>query len=167
MACRLWPCQAIIWTNAGILFIGPSGTNFSEILIGIQTFSFKKMHLKMSSAKWRPFCLGLNVLNSQMSLHILPSWTSYVVSIMRILGKKNNHVITTPQFILYIVYRWSHWPRSCSKRSLVWTKRWSSTLVLWTRSSQTNRNNRKKSLNLLWVHTYTMMKRQYTIKPLI
>ena len=24
--------------------------------------SFNKMHLKMSSAKWRPFCLGLNVL---------------------------------------------------------------------------------------------------------
>ena len=52
--------QAIIWTNAGILLIGPLGTNFSEILIGIQTFSFKKMHLKMSSGKWRPFCLGLN-----------------------------------------------------------------------------------------------------------
>ena len=53
----LSPCrrQAIIWTNAGILLIGPLGTNFSEILIGIQTFSFKKMHLKMSSAKWRPF----------------------------------------------------------------------------------------------------------------
>ena len=44
--------QAIIWTNAGILLIGPF---FSEILIGIQTFSFKKMHLEMSSAKWRPF----------------------------------------------------------------------------------------------------------------
>ena len=55
--------QAIIWTNAGILLIGPLGTNFNEILIGIQTFSFKKMHLKMSSAKWRPLCLGLNVLN--------------------------------------------------------------------------------------------------------
>ena len=54
--------QAIIWTNAGILLIEPLGTNFSEILIGIQIFSFKKMHLKMSSAKWRPFCLGLNVL---------------------------------------------------------------------------------------------------------
>ena len=54
--------QAIIWTNAGILLIGPLGTNFSENLIGIQTFSFKKMSLKMSSAKWRPFCLGLNVL---------------------------------------------------------------------------------------------------------
>ena len=54
--------QAIIWTNAGILLIGLLGTNFSEILIGIQTFSFAKMHLKMSSAKWHPFCLGLNVL---------------------------------------------------------------------------------------------------------
>ena len=54
--------QAIIWTKAGILLIGPLGTNFVEILVGIQTFSFEKMHLKMSSAKWRPFCLGLNVL---------------------------------------------------------------------------------------------------------
>ena len=44
-------CQAIIWTNAGLLAIGSLGTNFSEILIKIQNFSFKKMHLKMSSAK--------------------------------------------------------------------------------------------------------------------
>ena len=59
----LSPCrrQAIIWTNAGLL-IGPLGTNFNEILIEIHTFSFKKMHSKMSSVKWRPFCLGLNVL---------------------------------------------------------------------------------------------------------
>ena len=56
--------QAIIWTNAGLFLIGPLGTNFSEILIEILTFSFKKMHLKVSSAKWRPFCLGLNVLRS-------------------------------------------------------------------------------------------------------
>ena len=41
--------QAIIWTIAGIELIGPLGTNLSEISIGIQTFSFKKMHLKMSS----------------------------------------------------------------------------------------------------------------------
>ena len=55
--------QVIIWTDAGILLIGPLGTNFNEILIGIETFSFKKMHLKMSSAKWRPLCLGLNVFS--------------------------------------------------------------------------------------------------------
>ena len=54
--------QAIVWTNAGILLIWPLGTNFSEILIAIETFSFKKMHFKLSSGKWRPSCLGLNVL---------------------------------------------------------------------------------------------------------
>ena len=40
--------QAIIWTNAGILLIRFLGTNFSEILMGIQTFSFKKMHSKIN-----------------------------------------------------------------------------------------------------------------------
>ena len=55
--------QAIIWTNAGILSIVLSGTNFSEILIEICALLFKKMHLKMSSGKWRPFCLGLNALS--------------------------------------------------------------------------------------------------------
>ena len=54
--------QAIIWTNVGILLIGPIQTNFSEILSEIHTFSFKKMHFKTSSAKPRPSCLGLNVL---------------------------------------------------------------------------------------------------------
>ena len=54
--------QAIIWTNAGILWIGPLGINFSEILIEILTSSFTKMRLKVSSAKWRAFCLGLNAL---------------------------------------------------------------------------------------------------------
>ena len=54
--------QAFIITTAGILLIGTLGTNFSEILSEIYTFSFKKMHLKMSSGRWRPFCLGLNEL---------------------------------------------------------------------------------------------------------
>ena len=41
--------QAIIGTNAGILLIGPVGTNFSETLKELHTSSLKKMHLKMSS----------------------------------------------------------------------------------------------------------------------
>ena len=64
--------QAIIWTSAGILLIGPlPGANFSEILIGIQTLSFKKIHLTMSSAKWRPFCPGLNVFWLATNYHWL------------------------------------------------------------------------------------------------
>ena len=47
--------QASIWTNAGILSIGPLGTIFNEISIGIQAFPFKRMHLKMSSGKWCHF----------------------------------------------------------------------------------------------------------------
>ena len=64
--------QAIIWTNAGILLIGPLGTNFSKISIKIHTFSFKKMHLKMLSARWRPFCLSLNMLS--FHIHHRPSF---------------------------------------------------------------------------------------------
>ena len=52
--------QAIIWTSDGILLNGPLGTNFSEIVIKIIDLYLKKM--KMSSGKWRPSCLGLNVL---------------------------------------------------------------------------------------------------------
>ena len=59
--------QAIIWTNAGILLIGSLGTNFSQILIVIYTLSFKKIHLKVSSGKWRPFCLGLTVFKSPVT----------------------------------------------------------------------------------------------------
>ena len=65
--------QAIIWTNAGILSIGPLGTNFSEILIEIYVFSFKKMHLEMSSGKWRLFCFGLNVFKLPLLASSVPA----------------------------------------------------------------------------------------------
>ena len=74
--------QAIIWTNARILLTRPLGTNLSDILIGIQTFSFMKTHLKMSSVKWRPFCLGVNVLIESVKT------TSMQKDSIRILSKK-------------------------------------------------------------------------------
>ena len=54
--------QVIISTNTGLFLIGTLGTHFSEILGEIHTFSFKKMHLKMLSAKWWQICLHLNML---------------------------------------------------------------------------------------------------------
>ena len=56
--------QAITWTNAGLLSIRPLGTNFSEIRIKTQKISFKEMHLKMLSAKQRPFCPGGDELST-------------------------------------------------------------------------------------------------------
>ena len=99
--------QAIIWTNAGILLIGPLRTNFSEIVIEILTFSFKKMRLKVSSAKWRPFCLGLNVLKLHVHLFlrvliISPYWFRWFLS--AILAYKPTSVmsynITRPQPVI-------------------------------------------------------------------
>ena len=84
--------QVIIWTNVRILLIGPLGTNFSEILIEIQTCSLKKMHLKVPPAKWRPFCLGLNVLSFKMcgavwswpgSHDIFPDWSRSISAARR------------------------------------------------------------------------------------
>ena len=81
--------QAIIWTNEGILLIPTLGTNFSEILSEIHSFSFKKMHLKMSSAKWRLFLSRPQWVNSlrqrQNSCHFADdisdtfSWMEIVV----------------------------------------------------------------------------------------
>ena len=71
-------CQAIIWTNAGILLIQTLGTNFSEILMEIYTFQFKKMHLEMSSGKCRPSCLGLNLLMSWWNQYII--WVHQAVT---------------------------------------------------------------------------------------
>ena len=61
--------QAIIWTNAELLSIGPLGTKFSEIQVKIQNFSFMKMHLKMLSVKQRPFCRGEDELKSEQYGH--------------------------------------------------------------------------------------------------
>ena len=78
--------QAIIWNYARLLLIEPLRTNISEISIGIQALSFKKMHLNMSSAKWRLFCLGLNVLTGHYRArwrlwrnHGSVSWTFFSI----------------------------------------------------------------------------------------
>ena len=89
--------QAIPWTNAGISLIGSIGINFSEKLIEIYTFLFKKTRLKMSSGKCQQFFLSLNVLiwhmqhgrahmswsvkhHSQKVLCFILTWSKYKMS---------------------------------------------------------------------------------------
>ena len=59
MACRLAGAKPL---SEPMLKYELFGANFCEIFIEIHAFPFKKLHLKMSSAKRWPFCLGLNVL---------------------------------------------------------------------------------------------------------
>ena len=70
--------QAIIWTNVGLLLIGPLGTNFNETLLEIYFFHWKKMLLKTSSGKWLPSCLvGLKVLRAG-TLAVIAGHFSYL-----------------------------------------------------------------------------------------
>ena len=55
--------QPIISTNPALLLIGPLGT-----FQWIQQFSYKKINLKMSSRKWRPFYLSLNSITSHFCI---------------------------------------------------------------------------------------------------
>ena len=56
--------QAIIWTSAGLLLIGPLGTKFSEIIIEILTFSFKKCAWKCRLRN------GVHFVSASMWTHI-------------------------------------------------------------------------------------------------
>ena len=91
-------CQAIIWTNAGILLIRKLGTNFSEILSEIRIFSLKKMLLKMSSAKWQQICLGLKVLTSPKLTYV--NWNGESIF-------SRSSVLTIPTGFSYILDIWS------------------------------------------------------------
>ena len=60
--------------NGEILLIRPLGTNFSEILIGFQTFSFNKMHLKSRLPNGvylsRPQCVNKYVGKIFLTRHV-------------------------------------------------------------------------------------------------
>ena len=109
-------CQAIIWTNAMILFIGPLGRNFLDILIKILTVPFKKMHLNMPSTKWRPFCIRLNVLGRIVWCHSSPT---AVASVLRI-HPAMSCLIWNFKYPLIVesLYNENHWMCLCLYPSL-------------------------------------------------
>ena len=55
--------QAVVWTTAGLFLIGSLRTNFSEIRTKNVYIFRQDIEVEISSAKWRPFCLGFNILN--------------------------------------------------------------------------------------------------------
>ena len=74
MACRLDGARHYLnqcWNIVNWALRSKLQWNFNRNCI----FSFTKMRLKVSSAKWRPFCLGLNVLTIASLASILcTSW---------------------------------------------------------------------------------------------
>ena len=97
--------QAIIWTNATALLIGPLGTNFSEILFEIQALSIKQMGFEMSSAWWQPVCLAFSVLMACINVQTnsrkdvthreLCLLVQFVGEIHQLVGLNRNYFIIT------------------------------------------------------------------------
>ena len=118
--------QAIIWTNAGILLIWNLRTNFSEILSQINTFSFKKTLLKMSSGKWRPFCLGLSVLTwSNITWYFTQHFSYWGITWIRCVRCVRWEVSIVSFFFFCLTKNWDVWDERC----LLWvffflTKNW-------------------------------------------
>ena len=80
--------QAVVWNNAGLLWIEPLGTNFSEISIRIQTFSFKKNALEhviceMTSILSQPQCVKLlpGVENVALLTTRVASHVSFIIRV--------------------------------------------------------------------------------------
>ena len=72
--------QAITWTNADLLSIEHLRTKFSENWIETENFSFIKMHLKMPSAKWRPFYPDRDKLKSPVARSVYSLWNCWWMS---------------------------------------------------------------------------------------
>ena len=140
--------QAIIWTNAGILLIGPLGTNFSEILIEILTFWFKKMRLKVSSAKWRPFCLGLNVLTHWAQHKWSPSY------------RRHSHAFSSMNDIVLVFY--------AAQRRI---RKWLATeqvrshydgIICGRKYASLGLNKLRQDLPIVWLHKFYEIKIQFS-----
>ena len=64
-----------------ILLIRPLERNVRKFFIEIRNFSFMKMHLKISSAKWRPFCPGGYELDHRPYSRQVTEWRECDVAI--------------------------------------------------------------------------------------
>ena len=67
MVCSLFGTKPLSKSMLGYCQLRLLRTNFRELLIKIQNFSFTKMHQKISSAKWRSPCSGGDDLNMSYS----------------------------------------------------------------------------------------------------
>ena len=119
--------QAIIWTNVGILLIRTLGTNFSEILGEIHSFSISKMHLKMTSAKWRLFGLGLNELRGYFNSHVSTYCTANM-AFFREGAYLNGPILKSGLHNILITA--SHFSWTCG---IYWTLAVTTGLVKWAR----------------------------------
>ena len=72
---------------------------FSKMVTKIHIFSFTKKHLKISYAKWWPFCLGLNVLRYKYNAKLQ---TIIICSRYNATNRAKSSVHSYSLYVLYI-----------------------------------------------------------------
>ena len=73
-----WPAPSHYLNQCWNIVNWTIGNKFQWNINRNDTFSFKKIHLKMLPGKWRPFCLGLNVLtNTKISAQPMSWWSTW------------------------------------------------------------------------------------------
>ena len=127
--------EAIIWINAGILLIGP---NFSEILISIQTFSFKKNAFE-------------NVICEMASILSRPQWVNQSFTPLCLHHVVNPYIKLAPQYPE--VKRWN---------GAIKNERSNLNIIQWC-IKQHNRQ-RKETIRMLMWRNKRLFKRQYSFK---
>ena len=112
--------QFDISINAGLFSIGPIGTNFGDILLGIHNISSKKMYFRKASAKWHhfvsPLCYFSTKLLSSPELivlitvgnkgYILWSKSSIILDICLIISRMINGAMKPHFNIRTVLHIW-------------------------------------------------------------
>ena len=113
--------QARICTNSGSNVNRTLRNKLQWNFDRIHTFSFKKMHLKMSSGKWRPFCVGFSALK-------YISYGHKTIQYWIVCGRIQNYPTPIPPWKKVIKYH-SNWTFSIHAwRS--YTQRWLRSLTM-------------------------------------
>ena len=182
LACHLFQHQAIIWTNAGLLSIWPLGANW----IKIQNFSFTKMHLKIPSAKRRPFCAGemsYELTNWFRLIFFAPSHFQVGDSIFRLFSFNENCCIVIqislkhvpkgsvdnePALVQIMAWCWHAASQYHSNDGLVWWHIYSSLSLNELRFKRTHLYTISMEISLVLTHRWlTIRFCQWTVSSLV
>ena len=127
--------QAITQTNVDLSYTGPLWTNLGEILIKMKQFSFKKMHLKMLSAKMLTISFRLQCISTyqwpQHNPNELCLWVPEAIfSQWTITSHHRISLVITTGFQWHITFfcchteAWTKWLTFCRQHFPKWLLDW-------------------------------------------
>ena len=153
--------QAITWTNAALLSIELLGTNFSEIRIGFIPFSFKKFHLKVSSAKMEAILSGGRGDELTMSPPLFHVTTAallwHVTNLVEVTCCKFRFEMNTVLTLVNVDTRvcFLSWISARERQQSTWFK--ASSLAHWSKPEAYSMNDFSIVIRIKWKFNFAMI----------